>query len=182
MSAVAPLPDQLDRGPLRRFVVQPADRRPLSRVTDVDRRSATAKPSPRPVLQVVPRRRRAASIIATGSVILFGLLLGAVAFQTRLAQNQLALDATEHAVKDARERYDVLRRARAELRSPNRLSVEATRLGMVPAASGAFMTISPAVVAKMTATSGWLARNIAENTTSSFDQFGTVKAVAGDAP
>ncbi len=154
----------------------------MSRITDAEALPATGKATARPVLQVVPRRRRAASIVATCSVVLFGLLLGAVAFQTRIAQNQLALDTTERAVKDARERYDVLRRARAELRSPNRLAVEATRLGMVPADNGAFMTISPETVARMTATAGWLAGNVAENTVSSFDQFGAVKAVAGDAP
>ncbi len=182
MAAVAPLHDQPERLAPRRSTPGQADRRPMSRVTDPALRGAADRATPRPVLQVVPRRRRAASIVATSSVILFGLLLGAVAFQTRIAQNQLALDTTEHAVKDARARYDVLRRARAELRSPNRLSVEATRLGMVPATNSAFMTISAQTVARMTATAGWLTRNVAENTISSFDQFGVVKAVAGDAP
>ena len=182
MASLAPLRDQPEQLSPRRSNSTQLERRPMSRVTDRADRPAVERPAPRPVLQVVPRRRRAASIVATGSVILFGLLLGAVAFQTRIAQNQLALDTTEHAVKDARERYDVLRRACAELRAPNRLSVEATRLGMVPATNGAFMTISPQTVARMVAAAGWLTHNVAENTTSSFDQFGVVKAVAGDAP
>ncbi|CAB4878327.1 unannotated protein [freshwater metagenome] len=179
MAAVTPLRDETEFEPSRRAA---NDRRPLGRVNDpVSRTAAPAAPKPAG-LQVVPRRRRNASIVATCSVVMFLLLLGAVAFQTKIAQNQLALDTTERAVKDARERYDVLRRARAELRSPNRLSVEAAHLGMVPATSGAFMTVSPQIVASMKATAGWLSENVANNITSSFDQFGAVKAVAGDTP
>lgn len=183
MSAVAPLREHARQEPLpiRR---RPPERSPLARVSDADRAGKTsAVPRrERPSLQVVPRRRRAASIIATCCVVMFGLLLGTVALQTRIAQNQLALDKTERQVKIARERYDVLRQARAELRSPNRLAVEATRLGMAPAKNGEFMTIAPQTIAHLAATSGWLANNPAENSTSSFDQFGQVKAVAGDAP
>ena len=120
--------------------------------------------------------------MALGCMLMFAMLLGTVALQTRIAQNQLALDKTDRAVKVARERYDLLRRARAELRSPNRLAVEADRLGMIPADKGEFMTIAPATVAHLMATSGWLANNPAENSVSSLEQFGQVKAVAGDAP
>ncbi|MEI7618153.1 MAG: hypothetical protein WCK14_05980 [Actinomycetota bacterium] len=168
MAAVTPLHDPLLGGSLPR---------------DGARRAApVTQRTPRPELQVVPRRRRTASIMALGCMLLFAMLLGTVALQTRIAQNQLALDKTDHAVKVARERYDLLRRARAELRSPNRLAVEANRLGMVPADKGEFMTISPATVAHLMATSGWLANNPAQNSVSSLEQFGEVKAVAGGAP
>jgi len=168
MAAVTPLLDPLLGGPLPR---------------DAARRAAPVAPRrPRPELLVVPRRRRTASIMALGCMLLFAMLLGTVALQTRIAQNQLALDKTDRAVKVARERYDLLRRARAELRSPNRLAVEADRLGMIPAEKGEFMTIDPATVAHLMATSGWLANNPSENSVSSLEQFGQVKAVAGDAP
>ena len=169
MAAVTPLLDPLLAGPLPR---------------DAARRAAPVAPRrPRPELLVVPRRRRrTASIMALGCILLFSMLLGTVALQTRIAQNQLALDKTDRAVKAARERYDLLRRARAELRSPNRLAVEADRLDMIPADNGEFMTIAPATVAHLMATSGWLANNTAENSVSSLEQFGQVKAVAGDAP
>lgn len=169
MAAVTPLRDPLLDGPLPRDAVR--------------RAAPVAQRRPRPELLVVPRRRRrTASIMALGCMLLFAMLLGTVALQTRIAQNQLALDKTDRAVKVARERYDLLRRARAELRSPNRLAVEADRLGMAPTAKGEFMTISPATVAHLMATSGWLANNPAENSVSSLEQFGQVKAVAGDAP
>ena len=169
MAAVTPLLDPLLAGPLPR---------------DAARRPAPVAPRrPRPELLVVPRRRRrTAGIMALGCILLFSMLLGTVALQTRIAQNQLALDKTDRAVKAARERYDLLRRARAELRSPNRLAVEADRLGMIPADKGEFMTIAPATVAHLMATSGWLANNPAENSVSSLEQFSQVKAVAGDAP
>jgi hypothetical protein len=194
MNALAPLREPVPRGRTDRTdrtastASHLGERRPIGRVTDAtgtnSRRLAAVAPvqTTRAALEVVPRHRRTASIVATGCVILFGLLLGTVALQTRIAQNQLALDKIDREVKLARERYDVLRQARAELRSPNRLMVEATRLGMTPAKNGEFMTIAPEIIAKVEASSGWLANNPAENSVSSFDQFGKVKAVAGDTP
>lgn len=181
MSAVAPLREETAK-------VRPSDlrRSPLERRSTA--RANTVAPVPlddgenRLRLAVVPRRGRAVGIVATCCVLLFGLLLGAVAFQTKIAQNQLALDKTEREVRDARARYDVLRRQRAELRSPGRLSVEATRLGMAPAENGSFMTISPAVVASVMAAASGLPNDVSNNQESSFDQFGQVKSVSGVVP
>jgi len=135
----------------------------------------------RPRLEVVPRRRRAMGIVVASCIVLFALLLGAVAFQTTLAQNQLALDKTERDVRDARERYDVLRRQRAQLRSPNRLAVEATALGMVPADTGQLIVLDPNAVAIVLAAASDLPDNVSDNP-SSLETFGQVKAVTGDAP
>jgi len=135
----------------------------------------------RPRLEVVPRRRRAMGIVVASCIVLFALLLGAVAFQTTLAQNQLALDKTERDVRDARERYDVLRRQRAQLRSPNRLAVEATALGMVPADTGQLIVLDPNAVAIVLAAASDLPANVSDNP-SSLETFGQVKAVTGDAP
>jgi len=120
-------------------------------------------------------------IVVASCIVLFALLLGAVAFQTTLAQNQLALDKTERDVRDARERYDVLRRQRAQLRSPNRLAVEATALGMVPADTGQLIVLDPNAVAIVLAAASDLPDNVSDNP-SSLETFGQVKAVTGDAP
>ena len=183
MAAVAPL-REIDDGPepfrkvrasdLRRA---PLERRPMARRTTPIARDASARPH----LEVVPRRRRAVGLIVVACVLLFGLCLGAVAFQTKLAQNQLALDRTERSVRTAREHYDVLRRQRAELRSPVRLSLEATRLGMQPAQNGEFLTIDPVLAASVSASASGLPNLVADHN-DEFDQFSEVKKVTGDAP
>ncbi|MEO7398445.1 MAG: hypothetical protein ABIW84_07775 [Ilumatobacteraceae bacterium] len=142
-------------------------------------------PSSRPGpgrLRVVPPRRRVVAVAVVSCAVLFALLLGAVAFQTQLAQNQLALDTTERAVREASARYDILRRQRAQLRSPNRLAVEAARLGMTPAATGELMTIEPAVVAAVAAAASGLPEDVADDQGTSLEQFGAIKALTGDAP
>lgn len=121
-------------------------------------------------------------VVVIAGLLLFSMLIGAVAFQTQIARNQLALDKTDRAVTAARDRYDVLRRQRAELRSPNRLAVEATRLGMAPAQSGEFMTITPDVVASVAASASGLPASVGDQGATSLDQFGEVKAVTGDVP
>lgn len=121
-------------------------------------------------------------LVVVAGVALFAMLIGAVAFQTQIARNQLALDKTERDVTAARNRYDVLRRERAELRSPNRLAVEATRLGMSPAQNGEFMTVTPDVVASVLASASGLTSSVGDQAASSLDQFGEVKAVTGDVP
>ena len=135
----------------------------------------------RPRLEVVPQRRRAMGIVVASCVVLFALLLGAVAFQTNLAQNQLALDKTDRAVRDARERYDVLRRQRAQLRSPDRLAVEAGALGMVPAETGELIVLDPNAAAVVLAAASNLPDDVSNNP-SSLETFSEVKAVTGDAP
>ena len=161
----------------------PRGARPLTRTTTAAERMAERERSqqrPR-LVEHAPKRRRAMVLVVSACVVLFALLLGAVAFQTKLAQNQLALDKTERAVRDARERYDVLRRQRAQLRSPNRLAIEAGALGMVPAETGELITIDPATVAAVMAASSGLSNDVLDSATS-LEQFSEVKAVTGDAP
>src|SRR5882672_8413508 len=163
MAAVAPLHESFEADPPFRVRARdlkraPLQRRPMTRITTPLPRSASAAT---PHLAVVPRRRRTVSLIVCACALLFSLCLGAVAFQTKLAQNQLALDKVEREVATARERYDVLRRQRAELRSPNRLAIEATRLGMKPAENGEFMTITPDVAASVAAAASGLPNTVA---------------------
>ena len=92
-----------------------------------------------PVLSLVPKPRVAvnAAILLAGVVV--ALMLFAVILHTRLAERQLEIDRLEGLVTESRERFDVLRQQRAELRSPTRLAIEAGELGMVPAPNTEFM-------------------------------------------
>lgn len=148
----------------------------------VKRTVAVADLVPRPQLVVVPRRRRAARLIAVGCTVVFGLMLGAAAFQTQLARRQLTLDTMDRDIRAAHEQYDVLRRERAELRSPGRLATQASNLGMVPATQTEFVVLDPDVVATVqrssVATRGSTGTSIDEE----FEQYADVKAEAGGAP
>jgi hypothetical protein len=129
-----------------------------------------------------PRRGRAMSLVVVCGIALFAMLIGTVAFQTQIAQKQLALDKVNKQVAAARDRYDTLRRQRAELRSPNRLAVEATRLMMGTGGSNEFMQITPEERAVVLAAAGQLPDDIGGSGQTSLEEFGQVKAVTGDAP
>ncbi len=148
----------------------------------VKRTAGVADLTPRPQLVVVPRRRRAARLIAVGSTVVFGLMLGAAAFQTQLARRQLTLDILDRDIRVAHEQYDVLRRERAELRSPGRLAMQASNLGMVPATQTEFVVLDPDVVATVQRSS--VASHDSNDTSidQEFQQYADVKAQAGGAP
>jgi hypothetical protein len=112
----------------------------------------------------------------------FALMLGAAAFQTQLASRQLQLDAVDQEIRDAYDRYDVMRRERAELRSPGRLAVEASALGMVPATETRFMALDPDVIATVQRTG--VAGDVIDATEigEEFQQYADVKAQSGVAP
>lgn len=149
----------------------------------VKRTASVAHIAPRPTLVVVPRRRRAARLIAVGCTVVFGLMLGAAAFQTQLAGRQLTLDSLDRNIRGAHEQYDVLRRERAELRSPGRLAAEAINLGMVPASQTEFVTVDPEMVA-VVQRAGGADVGIGGDVTADqeFEQYADVKAQAGGAP
>jgi len=76
----------------------------------------------------------------------------------------------------------VLRRTRAELRSPGRLALQATALGMVPATQTEFIRLDPKVIAEVQRTG---LRPEQQKATTIDDEFATyahVKAQAGGAP
>lgn len=150
----------------------------------VKRTASVAHIAPRPTLVVVvPRRRRAARLIAVGCTVVFGLMLGAAAFQTQLAGRQLTLDSLDRNIRGAHEQYDVLRRERAELRSPGRLAAEAINLGMVPASQTEFVSVDPDVVA-VVQRAGGTGSGAGSGATADeeFEQYADVKAQAGGAP
>lgn len=133
-----------------------------------------------PRLTVVPRRRRAARMVVAGCTFVFVMMLGAAAFQTQLARRQLELDRLDRAVSQATADYEVLRSQHATLRAPERLAVEAGKLGMQAAGIGAFMTITPEVVALVHQSAGGIAGSAAAPEL--LEQFRGVKSVAGGAP
>lgn len=147
------------------------------------RRPSGARQHPKPKLAVVPRRRRAAGVIAALSVLVGSVMFAAAFLHTRLAERQIRIDRLDQSVVEAQERFDVLRRQRAELRSPTRLSTEADRLGMRPADASQFVTIDPMTVAKAiaaTGTSPTPERIIAG--LEPLDQYRLVKSVGAGAP
>jgi len=141
-------------------------------------RPAVQKPS----LVVVAPQRRTARWIVAGCVVVFGLMLGAAAFQTQIARRQLALDTLDRRIRAAHEQYDVLRRERAELRSPGRLATQAAALGMVPATQTQFQTLEASVVAAVQR-SGAPSDHVAKVTIEEeFAAYAAVKAQSGGAP
>jgi len=144
----------------------------------VKRTAPLAEPLPRNRLAVVPRRKRTARLIAAGSVVVFGLMLGAAAFQTQIARRQLTLDTLDRDIRSGRDQYEILRRERAELRSPGRLSVQAAALGMEPATQTQFVTVEADEVAIMQRTGAAEARYTATPIEQEFQQYADVKAQA----
>jgi hypothetical protein len=151
--------------------------RPMVRATAGVRVSA-----PRPELAVVPRRRRAARLVAVAAVFVASAMLATAAFQTQLASRQLTLDQLDKDMRTARTRYDDLRRQRAELRSPGRLTAEATALGMVPASKSDFLVLTPDVLAAVQQSAGGVLDPSLDTQQSVFEEFTTVKSLTRDAP
>ncbi len=148
----------------------------------VKRTAAVADITVRPQLVVVPRQRRTARLIAAGCAVVFGLMLGAAAFQTQLARRQLTMDTLDRDIRTAHESYDVLRRERAELRSPGRLSEEAAKLGMVPATQTEFVQLDSDVVAVVQRSGADGSGDTAASIDEEFERYADVKAEAGGTP
>lgn len=144
--------------------------------------AAVAHVAHRPQLVVVAPQRRTARWIIAGSVLVFALMLGAAAFQTQLARRQLTLDTLDRNIRAAHEQFDVLRRERAELRSPGRLAEQAALLGMVPATQTQFVTIDPSVIADVQRTGVPADPHHEPTIEQEFAEYAAVKAQAGGAP
>ncbi|MFM7252011.1 MAG: hypothetical protein ACKO27_02965 [Ilumatobacteraceae bacterium] len=142
--------------------------------------SPQARAAQRPTLTVVPRRRAARSIIVLW-VLAALLMAGAAAFQTQLARRQVTLDILDSHIRAAHDDYDVLRRERAELRSPGRLVEQAALLGMRPAESTEFISIAPDVIAEVQR-SGVPGGGGSAGLVDEFADFAAVKSEAGRAP
>ncbi|MEX2626435.1 MAG: hypothetical protein WD225_06100 [Ilumatobacteraceae bacterium] len=131
----------------------------------------------------MPRRRRAAGFVVLLSVLIVGLMLGAAVLHTLLAERQLHIDRLDQAVDAAEDRFDVLRRQRAELRSPTRLATEARALGMVPADVTEFLDVDGDTIAMMIAATGQPSTDgVQIERPEPLDQFLLVKRVTNEAP
>ena len=139
--------------------------------------------APAAALTVVPRRRRAAGFAVGLSVLLASAMLGSAVLHTSLVERQLEIDRLERSVAAAQERFDGLRRARAELRSPTHLAIEATRIGMHRGDTSQFVPVDGLTVALAIAATGQLLdEGEALDSLQPLDQFRLVKAVSGEAP
>jgi hypothetical protein len=146
-----------------------------------------ARPVSRPSLVVVEGRRRVARFVVLVSVMAGGLMVGALALHTRIAERQLQIDGLVRDVRQAQSDFDVLRAERAELRSPTRLADEAALLGMVPGAESEFVTVDPMTLATVIARTGEVpvAEVIGAGSNTRLeplDQFRLVKSVSAEAP
>jgi hypothetical protein len=140
-----------------------------------------------PALSVVPARRRVARFMVALSVLLGGVMIGAVLLHTRLAERQLTIDDLGRGVRTEQERFDVLRAQRAELRSPTRLAVEATAVGMVAGVESDFVSVDPMLLAITIARTGEMP--IGDDLVAGgdarmapLDQFRLVKSLSSEAP
>lgn len=107
-----------------------------------------------PKLAAVPTRRRFARFAVALTVLIGGVMIGAVVLHTRLAERQLEIDTLERSLRDEQERFDVLRAQRAELRAPTRLAEKAAELGMIPGTESEFISVDPMVLAITIARTG----------------------------
>ncbi len=130
---------------------------------------------------VAPRGRRAAHVAVVMSVLLGLAMLGAAAFQTRLAQSQVQLDQLDTDISGARELYETLRRERAELRSPERLAGIAAANGIQPTNDSDFIDITPEVRAIVAASTGDIDPAHLGDADNTLDDFRDVKAATADA-
>lgn len=117
-------------------------------------RSNASRPAKRAELRLVPQPRTAANAVLVLVGLIAVLMLAAVVLHTRLAERQLEIDRLEQQVTEARERFDVLRQQRAELRSPNRLMLESAQMGMHPSPRTEFLEVDGATLAQVLAAAG----------------------------
>lgn len=145
-------------------------------------RSPRPAPAPPRQLRVVAGGRRALRFGVVLGLALFGLMFAVTAFQTQLARNQLQVDRTEQEIAEQRKIYDQLRMESAMLRSPQRLTAEATKLGMSPGGNVEFVETDPAVVAAIEVSTADLDDAQALAPPDPFEDYGTVKAGVDGAP
>lgn len=140
-----------------------------------------------PDLRLVPGRNRVAWFMVLLTMLVGGVMIGAVLLHTRLAERQLQIDALERSVHDEQEQFDVLRAQRAELRSPTRLAAEASALGMVTGSETEYISVDPMILAITIARTGEVpVGEMTELGTNArmrpLDQFRLVKSVSQEAP
>ena len=135
-----------------------------------------------PKLVVVPRHRRRARVALVAVVVLFGLLIGAAAFQVQVARRQGQIDHLDSRLRRERLQYDLLRRKKAELRSPGLLAAYADQFKMEPADKTRFINLRPAEIATMQQMAVPASLAGGSQRVGDLDTYSAVKAVAGAMP
>jgi type II secretory pathway pseudopilin PulG len=135
-----------------------------------------------PKLTVVPRHRRRTRAALVVVMLLFGLLISAAAFQLQVARRQVQIDHLDSRLRQERLQYDLLRRQRAELRSPGLLAAYGAQFKMEPADTTRFIALRPAEIATMQQMA--VPPSLAGGTqhAGALDTYAAVKAVAGAMP
>jgi cell division protein FtsL len=165
----------------------PGDRRPLARRAVVVEALAAdpalrRQSAGRRRLEVVPARRRAARFAMASTAVLVTAMMAATVFQTAIARRQLELDRMDREITAAREAYDVLRRERAELRSPGRLSEVADRHGLVPADTAAFVVVPSDIDVLVRQRTGGVDTALLAPSGGILDEFREVKSITDGRP
>jgi hypothetical protein len=96
-------------------------------------------------LTVVPRgrpRARRVPFVILVSVILLGGVIGLLVFNTQMQQASFAATVMEQRAAELNARQQQLQLELDRLRDPQRVAVQARRLGMVPMPSPAFLRLS----------------------------------------
>lgn len=118
-------------------------------------------------------------------VTLFSVMLGLVAFQTRLAQGQLRLDRLDRQTREEQLRFDRLRGQVAVLESPANVVAAARAQGMVPPDQIRYVAAPSAAVASLAASSGVAADGqgvVPPTGTPGTSDWSTVKPIIGGVP
>lgn len=129
----------------------------------------------RPQLTVVPRRRRFLGVALTVVAAVVVGMMAVTVFHTRLAERQYQLDVLDRRVLEERARFDVLRRERAWMASPERLASRAVELGLVAGARTEFLDVPHEVLALVAASTAGLDPRVAEPSRTPLDDFRSVK-------
>lgn len=161
---------------------RPGTGRSSARADRVPLIGAAPAATQRPSLVVAPRRRRTARTVGFISAGVIVLMLGAVALQVQLARRQMTLDVLDRRIREAHQTYDVLRRERAELRSPGRLVEQATLLGMSPPTETEYVALDPEVVAAVQRSGTHVDGDSNDSIATEFSDYALVKSRAGGAP
>jgi cell division protein FtsL len=139
------------------------------------RHRALAVESPAPRLEIVAGRRRFFGVALVSLATVIATMMAVTVFHTRLAERQLQLDVLDRQVATERERYDVLRRERAELAAPERLSQRAWALGLIPGLKTEYLDVPAEVRAEVAAATSGLDRVAADPLDSPLDAYRQVK-------
>lgn len=128
-----------------------------------------------PELKVVPRRRHLVGVLLVVVAVVVGVMMAVTVFHTRLAERQYQLDVLDRQVAEERARFDVLRRERAWMASPERLAARASELGLVAGGRTEFLDVPPEVLALVAASTAGLDPRVAAPALTPLDDFRAVK-------